>query len=84
VPSLFMLILVLSFSLLIITFKASYFIILVLFEIRLMLAAYSLLVYCLPAWFILPLLGIGASEGATGLSLSVWLSRSMSVTQFTL
>ena len=74
----------LRISLLLITFKVSYFLILVLFEVSLILAAYRLLAYGLSAWFILPLIGIGACESATGLSLSVWLSRFSDVTCFTL
>ena len=74
----------LSIGLLFITFKVSYFLILVLFEVGLILGAYSLLAYGLSAWFILPLIGIGASESATGLSLSVWLSRSYNVTHFSI
>jgi len=57
---------------------------LVLFEVSLILAAYRLLATGLSAWFILPLIGIGACESATGLSLSVWLSRSLDVTSFAL
>jgi len=57
---------------------------LVLFEVSLILAAYGLLAFGLSAWFILPLIGIGACESATGLSLSVWLSRSSDVTSFIL
>ena len=72
----------LSISLLLITFKTSYFLILVLFEVSLILTAYCLLAYGLSAWFVLPLIGVGACERATGLSLSVWLSRSYSVTQY--
>jgi len=75
---------VLRISLLSITFKVSYFLILVLFEVRLILAAYRLLAFGLSSWFILPLIGIGACESATGLSLSVWLSRSCDVTHFSL
>ena len=71
-------------SLLSIIFKVSYFLILVIFEVSLILAAYGLLAYGLSAWFILPLIGIGACESATGLSLSVWLSRSSDVTSYAL
>jgi len=77
-----MLLLVLCASLLLLTFKVSFFLILVLFEVRLILAAYRLLAYGLSAWFILPLIGIGARESATGLSLSVWISRSVNVNHF--
>ena len=72
----------LSISLLSITFKVSYFLILVLLEVSLILVAYRLLAYGLSSWFILPLIGIGACESATGLSLSVWLSRTTDVNQF--
>lgn len=79
-----MLLLVLTISFLLITLKASFFLILVLFEVSLILSAYSLLVYGISAWFVLPLIGIGACESSTGLSLSVWLSRSNNVMHFTL
>ena len=49
-----------------------------------MLRAYCLLVNGLSAWFILPLVGVGACEGAAGLSLSVWLARTRRVSSFCL
>jgi len=49
-----------------------------------MLRAYCLLVNGLSSWFILPLIGVGACEGAIGLSLSVWLSRTSHVSSFCL
>jgi len=77
-----MLLLVLCASLLFLTFKVSFFLILVLFEVRVILVAYRLLAYGLSAWFILPLIGIGARESATGLAMAVWISRSASVNTF--
>jgi len=35
-------------------------------------------------WFILPLIGVGACESATGFSTAVWLSRTTLVTRFSL
>ena len=61
----------LCFAIMIIIFKTSFFHILILFEISLMLVVVCLLYTGLSPWFILPLFGIGACESSVGLSLSV-------------
>jgi len=61
----------LCFAIMIILFKSSFFHILILFEISLMLVVVCLLYTGLSPWFILPIFGIGACESSVGLSLSV-------------
>ena len=56
---------------LIILFKPSFFHILILIEISLMLGAVCLLFAGLSPWFVLPLFGIGACESSVGLSVAV-------------
>ena len=56
---------------LIILFKSSFFHILILFEISLILVAVCLLLCGLSPWFVLPIFGIGACESSVGLSVSV-------------
>jgi len=69
----------LGFFVLIIIFKGSYFLILILLEVRLILVASLVLQAGLGSWFILPLLGIGACESTLGLATAVALSRTVSV-----
>ena len=75
--------LLLSCCLLSIIFKKSYFQCLVLLEVSLLTTCLGLLMNGVSPWFVLPLLGVGACESATGFSTAVWLSRHTSVSTFT-
>lgn len=77
---LFLLLLVLGLILLF--WKSSFFLILVLLEVSLILTILGLLYFGSGPWFVLPLLTLGACESSLGLSLSVWYSRSSSVSEF--
>lgn len=72
------------FNLLVLPFKSSFFQILILFEVSLILTAVILLLRGLSPWFILPLFGIGACERAAGLSVAVWFSRTQCVSAISL
>jgi len=74
----------LGFSVLLIFFKGSYFLILVVLEVSLMLVATLVLQAGLGSWFILPLLGIGACESSLGLATAVALSRSVSISAYSI
>ena len=63
-------------------FKTSYFLILILLEVLLILIALSLLKTGISAWWLLPLIGLGACERSLGLSISVWLSRSTTLSEY--
>ena len=76
--------LILSFAVLLILFKDSFFLILVLIEVVFMLVLCVLLMSSLPLWYILPLISLGASESALGLSTSVSLARVSSPSCFSL
>ena len=62
--------------------KSSFFLILVLLEVSLILTILGLLYFGSGPWFVLPLLTLGACESSLGLSVSVWYSRSSSVTEY--
>jgi len=62
--------------------KSSFFLILVLLEVSLMLTILGLLFFGTGPWFVLPLLTLGACESSLGLSVSVWYSRSSCVSEF--
>jgi len=77
---LFMLLLVLG--LLLLFWKSSFFLILVLLEVSLILTILGLLNFGTGPWFVLPLLTLGACESSLGLSVSVWYSRSSRVSEY--
>lgn len=72
------------FGLFFILFKTSFFLVLVLLEVSLLLVAILLLRNGLSPWFVLPLIGIGACESSLGLSIAVWLSRSYCIDRFSI
>ena len=65
-------------------FKSSFFIILVLIEVVLLLLICHFLMFSLPIWVILPLLCLGASESSIGLAVSASLARCSSPASFSM
>jgi len=63
-------------------FKQSFLNTLIFVEVSLLLVILIILFFYLPPFIVLPLLGLGASESSTGLSLSVHHSRGSSVTEW--
>jgi len=71
-------------GLILLFWKSSFFLILVLLEVSLILTILGLLFFGTGPWFVLPLLTLGACESSLGLSVSVWLSRSTGVVSYRL
>lgn len=63
-------------------FKQSFLNTLIFVEVSLLLVIMLILFFFLPSFIVLPLLGLGATESSTGLSLSVHHSRGSSVTDW--
>jgi len=72
----------LQICLLALLFKSRFFVQIILFESSLMLICYVSLSDLGLVWFFLPLIGLGASEAAMGLSLLVHLRRYSSLYSF--